>query len=37
VSESTGILALPRTGAQWQRLAPLMLLVLRVLKGVRRG
>ncbi len=37
ISESTGILSLPRTGEQWARLAPLMLLVLRVLKGVRRG
>ncbi|MFM9877702.1 MAG: succinic semialdehyde dehydrogenase [Rhodoglobus sp.] len=37
ISESTGILSLPRTGTQWARLGPLMLLVLRVLKAVRRG
>ncbi len=37
ISETTGLLALPRTGQQWARLAPLMLLVLRVLKAVRRA
>ncbi len=37
ISESTGILALPRTGEQWSRLGPLMMLVLRVFKGMRRG
>ncbi|MEQ1737406.1 MAG: aldehyde dehydrogenase family protein, partial [Rhodoglobus sp.] len=37
VSETTGLLALPRTGEQWARLEPLMLLVLRVLKLARRG
>ena len=37
VAEATGILKLPATGEQWGRLVPLMVLVLRVLKGVRRG
>jgi acyl-CoA reductase-like NAD-dependent aldehyde dehydrogenase len=37
ISEETGILSLPRSGPHWERLAPLMLLVLRVMKGVRRG
>ncbi|MDP3207810.1 MAG: aldehyde dehydrogenase family protein, partial [Rhodoglobus sp.] len=37
VSEATGVLALPRTGEQWERLEPLMMLVLRALKLVRRG
>jgi succinate-semialdehyde dehydrogenase / glutarate-semialdehyde dehydrogenase len=35
VSESTGILTLPRTGAEWERLAPLILVLLRALKALR--
>lgn len=37
ISEATGILDLPHSGDHWERLVPLMLVVLRVLKGVRRG
>jgi acyl-CoA reductase-like NAD-dependent aldehyde dehydrogenase len=36
VSESTGLLSLPRNGAEFARLAPLMTLALRVLALVRR-
>ncbi len=36
VSTATGILTLPRTGREWQQLVPVMLLLLRVLKAVRR-
>jgi acyl-CoA reductase-like NAD-dependent aldehyde dehydrogenase len=36
VSESTGLMTLPRTGAEFTRLAPLMTLALKVLAGVRR-
>jgi acyl-CoA reductase-like NAD-dependent aldehyde dehydrogenase len=37
IAESTGVLTLPRTGAEWARLTPVMLLLLRVLKAVRRA
>lgn len=37
VAESTGVLTLPRTGAEWARLMPVMLLLLRVLKAIRRA
>lgn len=36
ISHATGILQLPRTGAEFRRLAGPMLLVLRILKGLRR-
>ncbi len=36
VAESTGILALPRTGAEWARLEVVMLVLLRALKAIRR-
>ncbi|MHB1171363.1 MAG: hypothetical protein ACYCZY_02480 [Lacisediminihabitans sp.] len=36
VAESTGLLTLPRTGAEFARLNGLMLLVLRVLEAIRR-
>jgi acyl-CoA reductase-like NAD-dependent aldehyde dehydrogenase len=36
VAESTGLLTLPRTGAEFARLAPLMTLALRVLAAIRR-
>lgn len=36
IAESTGILSLPRTGKEFATMAPLMLLVLRLLKGLRR-
>jgi succinate-semialdehyde dehydrogenase / glutarate-semialdehyde dehydrogenase len=35
VSESTGILSLPRTGADWGRLVGVMLIALRALKALR--
>ena len=37
IAESTGILTLPRTGKEWATLVPLMLVLLRVLKAVRRA
>jgi succinate-semialdehyde dehydrogenase / glutarate-semialdehyde dehydrogenase len=37
ISEATGILTLPRTGKEWLALQPLMLLLLRALKLVRRA
>jgi succinate-semialdehyde dehydrogenase/glutarate-semialdehyde dehydrogenase len=36
ISHETGILQLPRTGAEFRRLAGPMILLLRILKGVRR-
>jgi succinate-semialdehyde dehydrogenase/glutarate-semialdehyde dehydrogenase len=36
ISHATGILQLPRTGAEFRRLAGPMLLALRALKGIRR-
>ena len=36
VAESTGILTLPRTGPEWQRLSGTMVVLLRVLKAIRR-
>jgi succinate-semialdehyde dehydrogenase/glutarate-semialdehyde dehydrogenase len=36
ISHATGLLQLPRAGAEWKRLIGPMLLLLRVLKGVRR-
>lgn len=36
VSESTGLMTLPRTGAEFTRLSPLMTLALKVLAAVRR-
>ncbi len=35
VAESTGVLTLPRTGAEWVRLVPVMMLLLRTLKALR--
>ena len=37
VSEATGLMAPPTTGAQWARLVPVLRLLLRALKAVRRG
>jgi acyl-CoA reductase-like NAD-dependent aldehyde dehydrogenase len=37
VAESTGVLTLPRTGPEWARLMPVMLLLLRVMKAIRRA
>ena len=37
ISEATGILTLPRTGKEWLALQPVMLLLLRVLKAIRRA
>lgn len=37
VAEATGVLTLPRTGQEWARLMPVMLLLLRVLKAIRRA
>jgi succinate-semialdehyde dehydrogenase/glutarate-semialdehyde dehydrogenase len=37
ISHATGILQLPRTGAEFRRLAGPMILLLRVLKAIRRG
>ncbi len=37
ISEETGVLSLPSSGAQWERMLPLMLAVLRVLKAIRRA
>jgi succinate-semialdehyde dehydrogenase/glutarate-semialdehyde dehydrogenase len=36
ISNATGVLQLPRTGAEWKKLIGPMLLMLRLLKGVRR-
>lgn len=36
VAESTGLMTLPRTGAEFAKLAVLMLILLRVLKAIRR-
>ena len=36
VAESTGLLTLPRTGKEFAKLAPTMVLLLRILKQVRR-
>jgi succinate-semialdehyde dehydrogenase/glutarate-semialdehyde dehydrogenase len=36
VSEATGLMVLPRTGADVAKLSGIMLLLLRVLKGIRR-
>jgi len=36
VSTATGIIRLPSTGAEWGRLLPVMLVLLRGLKAVRR-
>jgi succinate-semialdehyde dehydrogenase / glutarate-semialdehyde dehydrogenase len=37
VAEATGILTLPRTGKEWLSLTPVMLLLLRALKAIRRA
>jgi acyl-CoA reductase-like NAD-dependent aldehyde dehydrogenase len=37
ISETTGILTLPRTGKEWLALQPVMLLLLRALKAIRRA
>lgn len=37
IAESTGILALPRTGKEFASLAPLMVVLLKVLKAIRRA
>jgi hypothetical protein len=37
VAESTGILALPRTGKEFATLAPLMVVLLKALKMIRRA
>ena len=37
IAEATGILTLPRTGKEWLALVPVMLLLLRVLKAIRRA
>jgi succinate-semialdehyde dehydrogenase/glutarate-semialdehyde dehydrogenase len=37
VAEATGILTLPRSGAEWKRLLGVMLLLLRTLKLIRRA
>ena len=36
VAESTGLLQLPRTGREWEKMVPVMLLLLASLKTVRR-
>jgi succinate-semialdehyde dehydrogenase/glutarate-semialdehyde dehydrogenase len=36
IAEATGLVQLPRTGAEFAKLTPLMLLVLRALKAIRR-
>lgn len=36
VAEATGILTLPRTGAEWSRLTGIMIVMLRALKAIRR-
>jgi len=36
IAEATGLVQLPRTGAEFAKLAPVMLLVLKALKAVRR-
>jgi len=36
IAEATGLVQLPRTGAEFAKLAPVMLLVLRALKSIRR-
>jgi len=36
IAEATGLLQLPRTGAEFAKLVPAMLLLLRILKAVRR-
>ena len=36
VGEASGLMTLPSTGAEWARMAPLITLVLRALKAVRR-
>ncbi|MEO6942398.1 MAG: succinic semialdehyde dehydrogenase, partial [Terrimesophilobacter sp.] len=36
IAESTGLMTLPRTGAEFAKLSGVMLLLLRVLKGIRR-
>ena len=37
ISEATGILTLPRTGREWLALQPVMLLLLKALKLIRRA
>ena len=37
IAEATGILTLPRTGKEWLALTPVMLLLLRALKAIRRA
>lgn len=37
ISEATGILTLPRTGKEWLALQPVMLVLLRALKAIRRA
>jgi succinate-semialdehyde dehydrogenase/glutarate-semialdehyde dehydrogenase len=36
IAEATGIIQLPRTGAEWARLAPVMVTTLKALKALRR-
>ena len=36
IAESTGLMTLPRTGAEFAKLSGVMILLLRVLKGIRR-
>jgi acyl-CoA reductase-like NAD-dependent aldehyde dehydrogenase len=36
VSNATGLLTLPRTGAEWSRLSGVMLLLVNALKAIRR-
>jgi succinate-semialdehyde dehydrogenase/glutarate-semialdehyde dehydrogenase len=36
IAEATGLIQLPRTGAEWARLAPVMVLALTTLKTLRR-
>ena len=36
IADATGLLQLPRTGAEFAKLVGPMLLLLRILKGVRR-
>jgi acyl-CoA reductase-like NAD-dependent aldehyde dehydrogenase len=36
VAESTGLLQLPRTGREWEKMVPVMLLLLKSLKTIRR-